>query len=253
LLIILLNTGRKSMKTHYIGQIRIVVSGKLIFLGVLIGVLLGACAVPQKKVDVVNIGKSEAYAITYPTELRGAYFMKRGDLVRYCAEPAPDVASETLQKIAAEISATLAAGKEIKGKVDTELGSKVIQLAGRTELILLAREMLYRACELTLNYPDTGSFQQALTMYMRVADLVQDFGRADRALAEAELLKVSFGKDENSKCIQNWLDEKASNVEMLLKWLNENAGGISIAMFLYGKDYSEKRGEFVKTKNIKCD
>ena len=241
------------MDAYYMRQKRIVMSGKLILFWVLIGVLLGACAVPQKKVDVVNIGNSDTYAITYPTELRGAYFMKRGDLVRYCAEPVPDVASETLQKIAAEISATLAAGKEIKGKLDTELGSKVVQLAGRTELILLAREMLYRACELTLNYPDTGSFQQALNMYMRVADLIQDIGRTDRALAETELLKVSFGKDENSKCIQNWLDEKASNVELLMKWLNENAGGISIAMFLYGKDYSEKRDEFVQMKNIKCD
>lgn len=241
------------MKTHRIRQRGIVMLGKLIPLGVIIGALLGGCAVPQKKVDVVTIGNSETYAITYPTELRGAYFVKRGDLVRYCAEPVPDVASDTLQKIAGEISATLAAGKEIKGKLDTELGTKVVQLAGRTELILLAREMLYRACELTLNYPDTGSFQQALNMYMRVADLVEDLGRADRALAEAEVLKVSFGKDGNSKCIQSWMDEKSSNVEMLLKWLKENAGGISIAMFLYGKDYSEKRGEFVRMKNIKCD
>jgi hypothetical protein len=241
------------METHYIRQMKVVMLGKLILLWVFIWVLLGGCAVPQKKVDVVHIGESETYAVAYPTELRGAYFMKRGDLVRYCAEPVPDVASETLQKIAAEISATLAAGKEIKGKLDTELGSKIVQLAGRTELILLAREMLYRACELTLNHPDPGSFQQALNMYMRVADLVQDIGRTDRALAEAELLRVSFEKDENSKCLQNWLDEKTSNVEMLLKWLTENAGGISIATFLYGKDYSEKRGEFVKTKNIKCD
>ena len=39
--------------------------GKLLSLGGLFGVLLGGCALPQKKVDVVNIGKFDIYAITY--------------------------------------------------------------------------------------------------------------------------------------------------------------------------------------------
>jgi hypothetical protein len=216
--------------------------------------LLNGCASTQKKAKVIYIDKTPVSAITYPAELRGAYFIvSQNNKVNYCAEPAPDVAMDSLQKLAASITAQLPADKKIEGKLDTELSNKVVQLAGRTQLILLAREMLYRSCELTMNYPDAAGFNQALTMYMRVADLVQDLGKTDRTLAEAELLRVSFGKDKNSQCIQNWLDKNSNNSEVLKEWLDKNAGGISIPAFVYGKEYAGKRSEFIQTIKIKCD
>jgi hypothetical protein len=215
--------------------------------------LSAGCALPQKKANVVNIEKQGIAAITYPTELRGAYFVIRDDKVLYCAEPAPDIALDTLQKLASELSGKLPSGQELTAKIDSELSSKVVQLAGRTELILLAREMLYRACELTLNHPDPASTQKAFDMYMRVAELVENLGYADRALAEAERLKVSFGEDDNSKCIQAWLDKDESNIDKVNSWMKENVEGISISLFVYGKDYTEKRSLFIKQHNIQCN
>jgi len=226
-------------------------SRKIAMFGVFIVLFLLGCALPQKKAKVISVEQTGASAITFPAELRGAYFIKRDDAVHYCAEPAPDVALDTLQKLAAEISAKLPAGEEIKGKVDSELSSKVVQLAGRTELILLAREMLYRACELTFNNP--GDTQQAIEMYMRVADLVADLGKADRARAEAELRKATFILDSNGECLQGWIDKDATNVDTLKKWLEKNAEGISIPMFLYGSEYSSKRSEFMIKNNVQCN
>ena len=103
---------------------------------------------PQRKAKVLEV-EAGAYAVTYPSDIRGAYFIKKGSNVRICAEPAPDVALDTLQKLTADISAKLAATEEGSAKFSSELSAKVVQLAGRTELLLLAREMLYRACELS--------------------------------------------------------------------------------------------------------
>lgn len=212
---------------------------------------IAGCAVPQKQAKIINIEASGTSAVTYPTELRAAYFFNKGDTTYYCAEPFPDVALDTLEKISAELSAKLPKGIDAKGKLSTELSAKIVQLAGRTELILLAREMLYRACELTINHPDQAD--EALRMYMRVAELVENLSSAERMQAEAELLRVSFGEDKYSNCIRDWLKQKGKNLNKLKEWLGEKKLKISMAIFVSGKDYAEKREQFVLENSIPCD
>lgn len=156
----------------------VVVSGLLV---------LSGCANPQMHAEIVKIEDYPAYTITYPAELRGAYFFKNGSTLKYCAEPAPDVALDTLQKFTMGLTATLADAEKVGGKLATELSAEVVQLAGRTELLLLAREMLYRACELSLN--GTTESKVSMNLYRRVALLVENLSLADKASAQAELAR----------------------------------------------------------------
>lgn len=154
---------------------------------ILILILIQGCSVPQRKANVLKVDPAGVTAISYPTELRGAYFIKKGSDIRVCAEPTPDVSLESLQKLTANLKVNSSATKNVDSKIAAELNTKVIQLAGRTELLLLARELLYRACEISLN--TEISDESVLTIYSRVADLVSDLGKGDRASAEADLLR----------------------------------------------------------------
>ena len=113
--------------------------------------------------------------MVYSASIRGTYFKSTDAASKFCAEPAPDVALDTLQKFAAELNVKVEGSGEGGGKVSSEVGSKVVELAGRTQLILLARELLYRACELSLNQPEVGS-GDIINMYATVVQLVEKLG-----------------------------------------------------------------------------
>ena len=167
----------------------------LIGLAVLVLVTCG-CEQPQRKAKIVPI-TDNANAVTYSSELRGAYFFEGKDgRVSYCSEPVPDVALDTLQKLSANLSATLASQEQVNAGVASELSSKIVQLAGRTELLLIAREMMYRACEMTINDPTNAD---AMKLYNRVAEMIERLANAEletaakeRAKAEKELLEVQI-------------------------------------------------------------
>lgn len=119
--------------------------------------LLGGCGFfAQKHAETMTLGDSNIQAITYPPELRAAYAVNEGSTARYCAEPPPDVALSTIQKIAGEAKATTESGTEAEGKFSAEASTTALELAGRTQIVLLAREMLYRICELSLNSASAG-------------------------------------------------------------------------------------------------
>jgi hypothetical protein len=162
-------------------------SRKALSVLVLFAFVLAGCPAPQRHAKVVAVRSPVAAAITYPVELRGVYFFDPNAKTKYCAEPAPDVALATLQKLTANLSATLSSKEKIEAGVVSELSSKVVQLAGRTELLLIAREMMYRACELCVNNPTDPN--NALKLYDKVAELITTLADADEKLAEAELLK----------------------------------------------------------------
>ena len=219
--------------------------------------LMAACATPQKDARVLSLKDANTDVITYPSELRGAYVIHTDKGVRYCAEPVPDVALDTLQKLSANLSASQPAAADIQGGVNSEFSSTVVQLAGRSELLLLAREMLYRACELTLNNPSQDNEAQAVSMYQIVANLIQDLGNADKSNAEANLLKArasvyKYMSDDKSKCIQSWLDQSDANYRTLVQWLKKNAGDLSIPQFLNSSENSARRSEFISLQKIQC-
>lgn len=146
---------------------------------------LSACSLPETKSRILTIDNNNTRAVTYPGNLRGAYFVDKQSSVRFCSEPAPDIAMENLQKLSANLSATLKSGDQGNAALNAELRAKVIELAGRTELLLVAREMLYRACELSINHDITP--EQITKIYDSVSKLIMNLATAEKTQAEANL------------------------------------------------------------------
>lgn len=115
--------------------------------------LAGGCA--QKNSRVLDIEahneKSVAKAVTYPADLRGAYFVDETKGMKYCAEPAPDVARNFIKEFNAALQANVPTKGSVNATVAATLQNTALELAGRSELVLLSREMLYRLCELSNN------------------------------------------------------------------------------------------------------
>ncbi|MEK6801580.1 MAG: hypothetical protein AABZ34_02790 [Nitrospirota bacterium] len=169
--------------------------------------LLGSfgCSLPQRATKVIELPENKSSVVTYSAELRGAYIRAPNAKFEICAEPAPDVALESVEKITASLKGILQTGQTVEGSLSTELATKVVQLAGRTQLVLLAREMLFRACELSLNNdvkPDT-----VVHLYTVAADLVKDLGAADKIRAKADLTKASEAAKKAGITIDKILNE----------------------------------------------
>lgn len=110
-----------------------------------------------------TLGASSAYAVAYDSRGRGAYVAVSGansDSVgmKVCSEPSPDASANLSSKIASEFAANanatikaiqIAAGGS--GKGNEEASSQIVDVAQRTELVLVLRESLYRLCELNIN------------------------------------------------------------------------------------------------------
>jgi hypothetical protein len=164
--------------------------------------LSGACAPLQENAEVLELKTPQMTTVSYTASLRGAYIVPGDSKLRYCAEPAPDTALDSLQKLAAEVSVTVPQGAEGSAEFASELQAKVVQLAGRTQLVLLAREMLYRACELSLNHPEKSV--EALELYTKVADIVRELGISDRTYAQADLFRQSKGVANATKLLEDF-------------------------------------------------
>jgi hypothetical protein len=159
---------------------------KVVYVVIGIAVLvLSGCATPQRDVKIIGVDKITPSIVIYPSDLRGAYVLTENSNLKFCAEPVPDVALESIQKITANLKATFAGGQPIDASVSGELAIKAVELAGRTQLLLIAREMLYRACELSLN--QNANVGTALDMYKSVVNLIKDLGDTEKNRATAEL------------------------------------------------------------------
>jgi DNA-binding GntR family transcriptional regulator len=151
-----------------------------------------SCSPLQEKAVVHEVKTPTMTTISAPASLRNVYMVPAGSALKYCAEPAPDTALDSVQKLAAEVKAAIPQVQaDVAGKLDSELQAKVVQLAGRSQLVVLAREMLYRACELSINNP--GGSDQAIKLYTEVAQLVRDLAAAEKAQAAADLVRQSQG------------------------------------------------------------
>ncbi|WP_308583599.1 hypothetical protein [uncultured Pseudomonas sp.] len=113
-----------------------------------------------------------------PTQLRGAYVTKKTNnstLYTYCAEPFADVAASNSLKATADANNKLntlidaqasrtnsdGSNQTASAKTDQQIQqvvngtletiNTIVKLEGRTQYVLLAREMMYRTCEAATN------------------------------------------------------------------------------------------------------
>jgi len=116
---------------------------------------------------------SNAYWFDYSADRRGAILIPSDQRVRLCAEPSPDVALNQTTDLVAKATV-----EEIPVELQAKLASQVVELAGRTQMVLFLRESMYRLCEQGLN----GNLKPA-----EIRDLYARVVEAAVALAHAEL------------------------------------------------------------------
>ena len=160
---------------------------KVLFLLPVLAGLLG-CETPQQRAEHIELEDRGVSVVAYPTQLRGAYVFNPGSDNRFCAEPPPDIALSSLQDIAGKLNLKAPQVGEAGGAPSAKITADVVQLAGRSQLLSLAREMLYRACELSNNSQIAP--EQSLELYQAVVLLVRDLGQAEKDLATAERLRA---------------------------------------------------------------
>ena len=92
-----------------------------------------------------------------PSDTREVYFKDSHSFERHCRAPGPDISIES--------SSGISIGASIAGKSDMisdTSGQSGLALGGRDPAVLLTRELMYRACELTSNL----NANQKTTLYI---------------------------------------------------------------------------------------
>jgi len=147
--------------------------------------LLAGCALPQRQATLLEVDAS-TQVVAYPADLRGAYLVT-GAGVRMCAEPAPDIALASTEKLTGALTMLSETGQQLEASAAADLAAQVVTLAGRSSLVLLARDLLFRLCEAGGN----NGLDQAtyVALFSRVTDLVERLGRAEQDRAAADLAR----------------------------------------------------------------
>lgn len=150
--------------------------------------IAGCGLVPKRGVEIHPVPANGTTVVSFPSDQRGAFFRNGGATGTYCAEPFPDTALESVAKFAGKIDVK----KTGKAEIDSELSIKVVELAGRSQLVLLARELLYRTCELAAN----GKLkpEQIVAQNNSIIALIARLGQADLTKAQADLQAVTSAR-----------------------------------------------------------
>jgi len=122
---------------------------------IMIASLLSACGtlsqslVPQKTAEMVPMQATQGKGdmVTMPAQLRTITTKNTVGSYISCAEPGPDVALSDTFKLITDITAS----DKVTLKNDLQTTTTALELAGRTQTVLLAREFLYRTCEAASN------------------------------------------------------------------------------------------------------
>ncbi|MCI0430632.1 MAG: hypothetical protein L0210_08850 [Rhodospirillales bacterium] len=142
------------------------------------------------------IGESGFDLVSYTGTTRGTYIWPEGNSKRICAEPPPDLGLTTAREISANLKAAATslgaiASPSIDAGGAAKLSSAAIELAGRSQLVLLTREFLYRQCELAANFkPGTPEYNALSEQYRQVLEVVLRLADADKTRAAAELQAI---------------------------------------------------------------
>lgn len=115
-----------------------------IFSVLLILVFTGCSA--KKELVFKSIDKSSVSTIITEDDSKFSYIKKGNSFDRFCAPKGTDVEKDSSNNFSENLS-----DKLVKEKMDDQTSHGVVNLGGRTPDVLIIRELMYRACELTLN------------------------------------------------------------------------------------------------------
>ena len=160
------------------------------------GALSGCLHTAQEKAHTTAVGKGELDLVSYTGTTRGAYVWRK-DGNRVCAEPPPDLGLTTARELAASLAASAESFAGVQGpKAEAaamgKLNTAVVELAGRSQIVLLAREFLYRQCELAANFAGKPDLYKALAENNeKILNVVVTLAQTERDQARADFAAIN--------------------------------------------------------------
>jgi hypothetical protein len=170
-------------------------------------VLSGCFRSDQDRALTTEIGKSGLDLVSYTGTTRGAYIWPADGGRHVCAEPPPDLGLTTARELAANLKAAAEAiggvgAPSLEAGGTAKLSSAAIELAGRSKIVLLAREFLYRECELAANFSKEDARYKLLAgQYEKILTVVQTLANAERDKSAAELIEARLTADALEKSL----------------------------------------------------
>ncbi len=99
-------------------------------------------------------------------EMRDVYFNDQKSNERHCRAPGPDVSIESSSGVS--LGVTLAGNTD---KIGDESGQAGLALGGRNPAVLITRELMYRACEVSSNL--NANEKDTLLIYERFLQVIE--------------------------------------------------------------------------------
>ncbi len=131
-------------------------------------VITGCASAPGTSIHKV-IERDGIDALLIPAEYREVYFSPQNSLDRHCRAPDPDFTVQASDSVSLGLSA-LGAGKQ--GDVGMGSGQAALGLGGRSADVLITRELMYRACEMSSNI--NADAQATIAIYERFLQAVEN-------------------------------------------------------------------------------
>lgn len=176
----------------------------------------------QKQIDLETTDNTKGLeVVSFPSQLRGAYvYTDDQNKKTVCSEPFTDVgASSTINASAkaANNLSLIAVDTENVSEQSVELGmqaiNQIVSLEGRTQYVLLAREMLFRICEAAANgFYDPQAYSVA-DQQIQVINAMTAMIKAQEAVAKAEKEKSTLEIVKKTKGnVSAWIDKNQLDI-----------------------------------------
>lgn len=180
-------------------------------------VLLKGCSLFPQREARVERQEDGVIVVTYPAEMRGAYLIPGEKIVTVCSEPAPDVALKSVSELSGKLGADVTGTGKLDAQAVAKVAAEAFQLAGRTQLVLVAREMLYSLCTVSRNNKLTP--EQIAAVYTEVSKVITTLAEADKKNAQARYLEAV---DQAHTAVET----EADKVKKILAYITDAGGNL---------------------------
>jgi hypothetical protein len=145
---------------------------------------LSGCAALKPPPEGKLFERGGVSMVVVPSESRETYFSDPKSLERHCRAPSPDVSLTSSEGVSINVPSP--AGKGVG--IGEDASTAALGLGGRSPAVLISRELLYRACELSNNL--NLSRDQSLKLFQDVLAAIVKISTAQTGAGTAAVASV---------------------------------------------------------------
>lgn len=145
--------------------------------------LLGCAGLAPASKTKNMVERDGVSTLLIPSEYRDVYFIPKGSIERHCRAPGPDFSVEASDGVSLGVGSPIPGAD--KGNIGFDSSQGALSLGGRSADVLLTRELMYRACELTSNINSNN--KESKEIYYRFLQTIERLGKAQIEIGTASM------------------------------------------------------------------